>query len=275
MKTHYELLDIRPDAPAEEIKKAFRREIARYHPDKVQHLGPEFQDIASVRAAELTEAYRVLMDDGLRADYDERLKTGAPAGPHARHSTPPLQASPRPASHSAPPSEEGARTAESTADVRQKADRGPSDFVRKVGGSRLRDAVTAVSGSTATVTVPGFDAAYDIKGKGGLFKKSEPPVRVLVKFVPQVDQSAVLSSWVDAVRAASCHDHVCVLLLLGAAGIVSTKELSTAIAEQRRKTRGAVPIVVPVDVRDWEALFPPDTPASVRAIMQWLQQGTV
>ena len=33
-----------------------RREIARYHPDKVQHLGPEFQEIAATRAAELTEA---------------------------------------------------------------------------------------------------------------------------------------------------------------------------------------------------------------------------
>ena len=34
------------DAPADEIKKAFRREIARYHPDKVQHLGQEFQEMA-------------------------------------------------------------------------------------------------------------------------------------------------------------------------------------------------------------------------------------
>jgi len=31
--------------------------------------------------------------------------------------------------------------------------------------------------------------------------------------------------------------------------------------------------VVPVDVRDWEALFPPDAPASVRAIIQRLRSG--
>jgi DnaJ-class molecular chaperone len=73
LKTHYELLGVASDAPAEEIKRAFRREIARYHPDKVQHLGAEFQEIAATRAAELTEAYRVLMDDGQREKYDAAL----------------------------------------------------------------------------------------------------------------------------------------------------------------------------------------------------------
>jgi curved DNA-binding protein CbpA len=271
VKTHYELLDVSPHAHADQIKKAFRREIARYHPDKVQHLGPEFQEIAAVRAAELTEAYRVLMDDGLRSDYDGRLKNGAPSGAHTR---PPSPAPPAAAPNEPRPPEPAAQSAAEPA-PRTNVDRTPSDFVRKVGASRLRDAVTAVSGTAASVSVPGFDAVYDIKGKGGLFKKSEPPVRVLVKFVPQVDPDAVTASWIDAVRAARCQDHVCVLLLLGATGMASTKELSTAIAEHRRKARGVAPVVVPVDVRDWESLFPPDTPAPVRAIMQWLQQGTV
>ncbi len=35
VKTHYELLGVDPTADADAIKKAFRREIARYHPDKV------------------------------------------------------------------------------------------------------------------------------------------------------------------------------------------------------------------------------------------------
>jgi hypothetical protein len=273
VKTHYELLDISPHAPADQIKKAFRREIARYHPDKVQHLGPEFQEIAAVRAAELTEAYRVLMDDGLRAEYDERLNAGAPSGVTARPpSRPPDAIIPNQRSPAEPAPQPAAEFDAASA---TKADRGPSDFVRKVGASRLRDAVIAVSGTAVAVSLSGFDAVYDIKGKGGLFKKSEPPVRVLVKFVPQVDPDAVTASWVHAVRAAKCQDHVCVLLLLGAAGIASSKELSAAIAQHRRKTRGTAPIVVPVDVRDWEALFPPDTPAPVRAIMQWLQHGSL
>jgi hypothetical protein len=50
-----------------------------------------------------------------------------------------------------------------------------------------------------------------------------------------------------------------------------SKDLATAISEQRRKTRNAGPVLVPVDVRDWEALFPPDTPASVRSLIQQLK----
>jgi DnaJ-domain-containing protein 1 len=49
-----------PNAPADEVKRAFRTQIARHRPDKVQHLGKEFQSMAADRAAELTEAYRIL-----------------------------------------------------------------------------------------------------------------------------------------------------------------------------------------------------------------------
>ena len=70
MKNYYDMLSVARDAPADEIKKAFRREIARYHPDKVQHLGQEFQEMASGIAADLTEAYRILMDPELRGRYD-------------------------------------------------------------------------------------------------------------------------------------------------------------------------------------------------------------
>jgi curved DNA-binding protein CbpA len=275
VRTHYELLDLGPDAGAEEIKKAFRREIARYHPDKVQHLGPEFQQIASVRAAELTEAYRVLMDEALRAEYDERLKN-APRKPAESGAS---SGSPAPASASGAPASEPATAPSAAADAeepaRPKVDRPPSDFVRKVGTSRLRDAVATVAPGANVLSFPAFDMAFDIKGKGGLFKKGEPPVRLLIRFVPQVDRDAIAASWLDAIRAAKCQEHTCVLMLLGAAGVAETKELSAAVADQRRKSRGTPIVVVPVDVRDWEALFPPDTPSSVRGIMQWLQQGSV
>src|SRR6185295_5161991 len=66
------MLSVARDAPADEIKKAFRVEIARYHPDKVQHLGEEFQEMAATRAAQLTEAYRTLMSPDLRAAYDQQ-----------------------------------------------------------------------------------------------------------------------------------------------------------------------------------------------------------
>ena len=37
--TYYELLELTPQASADDIKRAFRAQIAKYHPDKVQHLG--------------------------------------------------------------------------------------------------------------------------------------------------------------------------------------------------------------------------------------------
>src|SRR3954447_16273722 len=87
------MLSVARTAPADEIKKAFRREIARYHPDKVQHLGPEFQDMASGIAADLTEAYRILMDPAARARYDDDLRGGPAAASRPPAREPP---SPRP-----------------------------------------------------------------------------------------------------------------------------------------------------------------------------------
>src|SRR5688572_12570495 len=103
-KNYYELLELAPSAPVDEIKRAFRREIAKYHPDKVQHLGKEFQEIAAVRAAELTEAYKILSDETLRADYDEQLAAGGVAPAHAPQSPP--AAAPAPHSAAARPAHE-------------------------------------------------------------------------------------------------------------------------------------------------------------------------
>ncbi|MCK9426911.1 MAG: J domain-containing protein [Ignavibacteriaceae bacterium] len=41
----------------EEIKKNYRDEIQKYHPDKVEHLGDEFKRIAEKKTKELNEAY--------------------------------------------------------------------------------------------------------------------------------------------------------------------------------------------------------------------------
>ena len=50
-RTYFELLGLPTTATLDEIRRSFRREIAKYHPDKVQHLGEEFQEIAAVKAA--------------------------------------------------------------------------------------------------------------------------------------------------------------------------------------------------------------------------------
>jgi curved DNA-binding protein CbpA len=265
LKNYYDMLSVARDAPADEIKKAFRREIARYHPDKVQHLGQEFQEMAAGIAADLTEAYRILMDSELRARYDEELSEGgaarapaaarSPAAPRPEAAAPPPPAPP-------PPSEPGAQG-------RRPAAAG-IDFVRKASLSRLRDAIGVVLSGAEPFAAPGFDIAVASNPKRGLFKKAEDKVRLLAKFVTQVDAEAVASVWPGAAKAQAADTTLCVLLV--GPGMASAQDLASAVSEQRRKGRTTGgPVLVPVDVRDWDALFPPETPAPVRSVIQRLK----
>ena len=56
----YTLLEVSPQATPEEIKAAYRRAVARYHPDKVAHLGREFQELAHKKLLAIQQAYGVL-----------------------------------------------------------------------------------------------------------------------------------------------------------------------------------------------------------------------
>lgn len=53
----YTVLEIEVTASDEEVKKAFRKMAVKYHPDKVHHLGPEFQKDAQEKFKSINEAY--------------------------------------------------------------------------------------------------------------------------------------------------------------------------------------------------------------------------
>ncbi len=57
----YTILGIAPDASTDEVKAAYRKLAARYHPDKVMHLGEEFQKLAERRFKEIQSAYQQIM----------------------------------------------------------------------------------------------------------------------------------------------------------------------------------------------------------------------
>ena len=51
------VLEVSVNAGVDEIKRAYRARISRYHPDKVSALGPEFQEIAERKSKEINKAY--------------------------------------------------------------------------------------------------------------------------------------------------------------------------------------------------------------------------
>jgi hypothetical protein len=269
LRNFYEMLSVAADAPSEEIKKAFRREIARYHPDKVQHLGPEFQEMAAGIAADLTEAYRILMDPSLRGKYDEDLRgsSGAPPPPPG----PPAPGSPGPAASPPPPPPppRGFDPGPSPPPARATAG---LDFVRRAALSKIREAIDEVLGTAETLRAPGFDIAILAKPKRGLFRKADDSVWIGIRFVPFVDAEAVAAVWGMALKVKGPGDAGCAVILVGP-GLAPARDLAAAVSEQRRKARGAGPVLVPVDVRDWDALFPPETPGAVRSLIQRLKDG--
>ena len=60
----YQVLGVAPGASAEEIRRAYRELAARYHPDKVEHLGEEFKRLAEQRFKEIQAAYQALSRNG-------------------------------------------------------------------------------------------------------------------------------------------------------------------------------------------------------------------
>ena len=59
-KDPYAVLGLSPGASSQEIHEAYRRLAHQYHPDKVSHLGEEFQELARQRFLEIQEAYEAL-----------------------------------------------------------------------------------------------------------------------------------------------------------------------------------------------------------------------
>jgi hypothetical protein len=56
----YRILELQPGAGQAEIRAAYRRLAARYHPDKVAHLGEDFQALAEKKFKAIQAAYDIL-----------------------------------------------------------------------------------------------------------------------------------------------------------------------------------------------------------------------
>lgn len=59
----YKVLEIDPSASDQEVKKAYRSMATRFHPDKVEHLGPDFQKLADEKFKAINEAYQQIKSE--------------------------------------------------------------------------------------------------------------------------------------------------------------------------------------------------------------------
>ena len=72
MKDYYEILGVKKDASADEIKRAYRKLAHQHHPDKDGGDETKFK--------ELNEAYQILSNQEKRAQYDQFGTTGDQGG---------------------------------------------------------------------------------------------------------------------------------------------------------------------------------------------------
>ncbi|MGE0446968.1 MAG: DnaJ domain-containing protein [Vicinamibacterales bacterium] len=270
MKSYYDMLEVPPSASTDDIKRAFRREIAKYHPDKVQHLGREFQEIASVKAAELTQAYKTLSDAALRADYDALLDGGDEPAPG--QSRGPAAGGPSPARPSPPPPpapDPEPASGPSTIFSQERA--GASQLVRRAAVIRFRQVVESEFGSYEERPMAGFDLVA--VPKPAFFSLRLPP-RVLGRFVDHVDAPALGETWNAAARMKKDAQRDLVVFLMGPS-VAPAGELAAAIADQRRRpmNAGGKLHMVPVNTRNWQAHVPADAHPVVKSLVNRLRSA--
>ncbi|MEC5386871.1 DnaJ domain-containing protein [Uliginosibacterium sp. H3] len=70
MKDHYAVLGIEADASPDQVKSAYRKSAAKFHPDK--NSSPD----APAKFREVQEAYDLLSDAAKRQAYDENRRRG-------------------------------------------------------------------------------------------------------------------------------------------------------------------------------------------------------
>jgi hypothetical protein len=273
VKTHYQLLGLEQDADPDAIKKAFRREIARYHPDKVIHLGAEFQEMAATRAAELTVAYKTLTDPALREEYDGSIAAGMPPAHTPQPPPKPAPVSTPAEEASQPPSLDDIRDEPPPAPTGSKgrfaAERANRDqILKRAIAERVLGIVEDLYGKLKTPPVRGFDLTMVPVAKPRFL--GTPPPRVLVKVVDAADGPAITEAYNAASRAGVHSGKSPVVVLLFSRSIAPQHEVSKANEANARhaKTPDApeeVAVVI-VDASDWSCRLPPNCSPAVHKL---------
>ena len=62
-RSAYEVLGITPKTPLSAVKKEYKKLMSKYHPDLVNHLGPELKEFAEEKSKEIQAAYQNILDE--------------------------------------------------------------------------------------------------------------------------------------------------------------------------------------------------------------------
>ena len=231
-KNCYELLEVAPTASPTEIKQAFRRAIAKYHPDKVQHLGVELQEIAAVRAAEITQAYRTLYVAPFR---DSHTSTGA--------------------------LEFRSQDAVSRGD-RDEVRR----LVRRAALTRVRNALRE-DGWLGEQASPPFDL-----GATSLTKWGQKGWRIIGRVGVELSDATVQETWAAAQRLHRGDSRRLCALLMGRSASSSGQPRNAVSRARATGFNGSEPsvVLIAIDVNTWHADVPNGTPPLLTALLRRL-----
>lgn len=98
-ETHYEVLGLKMDCSAAEIRAAYRKLALKYHPDQARSAA------ATEKFLRIGEAYQCLIDPSRRAAYDRLIRMDSAQAPPPRKSRVPPPSSPPPRATPPPPKE--------------------------------------------------------------------------------------------------------------------------------------------------------------------------
>ena len=64
IESAFAILEVPIDATSQEIRTAYKKKIAQYHPDKIHHMGKKLQQLAQNETQKINEAYATLKEYG-------------------------------------------------------------------------------------------------------------------------------------------------------------------------------------------------------------------
>ncbi len=242
------LLGIALPASIDEVKRAYRRQISRYHPDKVHHLGEEFQVLAAEKSAQLTEVYRRLVEAN---GSDERIDDVA-----VPTATPGEE--PRVEDVSAPPPVNRMSSWQAVA-------AGCPSLILTAAIDRVSQAVRLTLPRADEFSVPGFSGAWKTRADWRGLLKRHPIEGVLLR-APASDmpvnrqRAPRIRPLVSGVDGAI----VIVDLVVGPLAI----EPQTPSNARPPSSRGERDVhVVTLDAMTWRACMPPEAPPIAHLIL--------